>query len=57
VSSEKSREDALPACRSCRGHGWKLIGSRGSLALSAVTDRSRASRKRRCLDCNGTGKE
>lgn len=57
VSSEKPREGALPACPMCRGRGWKLVGSRGSLALSAMADRPRAPRKRRCLDCNGTGKE
>lgn len=44
-------------CRRCRGRGWKHVGSRSSLALSTAAGRARATSKRRCLDCDGTGRE
>lgn len=44
-------------CRGCRGRGWKHVGSRSALALSATDARARATSKRRCLDCDGTGRE
>ncbi|GAA3225618.1 hypothetical protein GCM10020256_35370 [Streptomyces thermocoprophilus] len=39
------------------GRGWKRVGSRTELALSTANDRGRATSKRRCLDCDGSGKE
>ncbi|MGB9995299.1 hypothetical protein ACPMJQ_12010 [Streptomyces pseudogriseolus] len=39
------------------GRGWKRVGSRTALALSTANDRDRATSKRRCLDCDGSGKE
>jgi hypothetical protein len=44
-------------CRGCRGRGWKRVGSRSVLAASAADARIRPTSRRRCLDCDGTGKE
>ncbi|WP_161492123.1 hypothetical protein [Streptomyces thermolilacinus] len=57
MTSRRSVRDTRLACRGCRGRGWKRVGSRTALALSTVNDRSRATSKRRCLDCDGSGKE
>jgi muconolactone delta-isomerase len=57
VTSRRPKQDARLACRGCRGRGWKRVGSRAALTLSAADDRNRATSKRRCLDCDGSGKE
>lgn len=51
----RASHDAV--CRGCRGRGWKRVGSRSGLAASAADARARSTSKRRCLDCDGTGKE
>lgn len=56
TSQRPDQGEHLP-CRSCRGRGWKRVSSRTSLALAAAADRTRATSKRRCLDCDGSGKE
>ncbi len=55
--AEPRRVTQEAACRACRGRGWKRVGSRASLALSAADARARVTPKRRCLDCGGTGRE
>ncbi|MFH8799904.1 hypothetical protein ACH4F6_09970 [Streptomyces sp. NPDC017936] len=57
MTSRRSDEEARSNCRGCRGRGWKRVGSRTALALSTADDRTRATSKRRCLDCDGSGKE
>lgn len=57
VTSQQRRQGAHLPCRGCRGRGWKRVSSRTSLALAATADRARATSKRRCLDCDGSGKE
>ncbi|MCP9945597.1 hypothetical protein LUX12_13565 [Streptomyces somaliensis] len=57
MTSRRPVRDTRLACRGCRGRGWKRVTSRTALALSTVNDRSRATSKRRCLDCDGSGKE
>lgn len=57
MTSQRPNQGTHLACRGCRGRGWKRVSSRTALALSAVNDRARATSKRRCLDCDGTGKE
>ena len=57
MTSRRPERDVRLACRGCRGRGWKRVGSRTELALSTANDRSRATSKRRCLDCDGSGKE
>jgi hypothetical protein len=56
VTSQRPDQGAcnLPGCR---GRGWKRVGSSTALALSTANDRLRATSKRRCLDCDGSGKE
>lgn len=55
--SQRPDAGAQSTCRGCRGRGWKRVGSRTALALSTANDRARATSKRRCLDCDGSGKE
>ncbi|MGW5769028.1 hypothetical protein ACWEVY_07760 [Streptomyces longwoodensis] len=57
MTSQRPDEGTLSNCRGCRGCGWKRVGSRTALALSTANDRTRATSKRRCLDCDGSGKE
>lgn len=57
MTSRRPVQDARLACQGCRGRGWKRVGSRTALALSTANDRDRATSKRRCLDCDGSGKE
>lgn len=57
VGSPRRERDRFTVCRGCRGRGWKGVGTRTALALSAANDRARVTSRRRCLDCDGTGKE
>jgi DnaJ-class molecular chaperone len=57
VKGQRPDQEKRSACRACRGRGWKHVGSRSPLAFSVVDDRARVTSKRRCLDCDGTGKE
>ncbi|MGW3249344.1 hypothetical protein ACWDCX_02055 [Streptomyces fungicidicus] len=57
MTSQRPDQGTRLACRGYRGRGWKRVSSRTSVALAAVNDRTRASSKRRCLDCDGSGKE
>lgn len=57
VTGQRPAHGAHLPCRGCRGRGWKRVSARTTLALSTVNDRARAASKRRCLDCDGSGKE
>jgi hypothetical protein len=57
VTNQRPDQDVQPACRGCRGRGWKHISSRTPLALGIANDSARATTRRRCLDCDGSGKE
>lgn len=56
-SSGKPGDSPSRRCPRCRGRGWKHVGGRASAALSVSNDRKRVTQKRRCLDCDGSGKE
>lgn len=53
----KPAGDKAAPCARCRGRGWKLVSSRRALARTAADAELRATVKRRCLDCDGTGRE
>lgn len=57
VTSQRPDQGAYLPCRGCQERVCKRVGSRTSLALAAAADRTRATSKRRCLDCEGSGKE
>jgi len=56
-ASNKSGSSLPPSCRRCRGCGWKYVGGRAAGARSVSDGRAPVRQKRRCLDCDGTGRE